>query len=80
MKTMKPAALMAVSLILLLSAFLSGCNPTEGAGNDLHPEKSYKIVEIDDCEYIFVSRRPFSGDMAMAHKGNCKNLLHHHDR
>ena len=56
--------------VMLVAVPLTGC--TDGAGNDLHPEQTYKIVVIDSCEYIFVSRRPFSGEFALAHKGNCK--------
>ena len=61
------------SLCTLLVAFLMvGCS-SEGSENDVHPEETYKTVVIDGCEYIFVSRRPWSGDMALAHKGKCKN-------
>jgi len=60
-------------LYLLLTVFLMvGCNPA-GSKNDLHPEKTYRIITIDNCEYIFISRRPWDGNMALAHKGNCKN-------
>ena len=59
------------TIYTLLVAFLMvSC---DGAENDVHPEENYKIIEIDDCEYIFISRRPFASDMAITHKGDCKN-------
>ena len=59
--------------ILLALVLCVGCgNVTEGAGNDKNPERTYRIVEIDSCEYIYISRRPFEGNMAITHKGNCK--------
>lgn len=59
-------------LAVILTALLGGCTPS-GSENDLHPEKTYKVIVIDKCEYVMVSRRPWSGEMAMAHKGNCQN-------
>ena len=44
-----------------------------GASNDLYPEEVHKVIVIEGCEYIFISRRPFDSQMALAHKGNCKN-------
>lgn len=44
-----------------------------GAGNDKTPMASYKTIIIEDCEYIFISRRPYGSDMSLSHKGNCKN-------
>lgn len=61
-------------LAILLSALLvslSGCSPT-GSENDVNPEKSYKTVTIEGHEYIFITRRPWSSEMAIAHKANCK--------
>ena len=55
---------------LLVAFLMVGC---EGSENDVHPELTYRIVEIDDCEYIYISTRPFGSDMAISHKGNCKN-------
>jgi hypothetical protein len=48
----------------------------EGAGNDLEPEKTYRIVIIENCEYVYISRRPWDSNMAIAHKGNCNNPIH----
>lgn len=59
------------TIYTLLVAFLMvSC---DGAYNDVRPEENYKIIEIDGCEYIFISRRPFASDMAITHKGDCKN-------
>tara|TARA_R110000824_G_C15210760_1_gene676586 strand:- start:1345 stop:1617 length:273 start_codon:yes stop_codon:yes gene_type:complete len=55
---------------------LSGCNPA-GSENDTNPEQTHREIIIDDCEYIFVSRRPFSAEMALTHKGNCTNQAGH---
>ncbi len=70
----KTALLLAVSLTALLA---SGCS-LSGSENDTTPSKTYKIIEIDGHEYIFISRRPWSGEMALAHSGNCKNVIHNH--
>ena len=62
-------------------ALLSGCTSNvnlAGSDNDLHPETTYRVIEIEGCEYIYLSRRPWSGEMALSHKGNCKNKLHNH--
>ena len=68
---MKISGGLAIACICLLSV---GC--FEGSGNDIHPEDTHRIIKIDGCEYIFVSRRPFSGDMAITHKGDCCNPIH----
>lgn len=61
------------TLYILLVAFLMvGCTP-EGSGNDMNIEENYKTVIIEGCEYIYVSRRPWSSEMIMTHKGNCPN-------
>lgn len=67
-------------LILLLGTLvvfliLGVSSKTQGAGNDLSPEKTYRTVIIENCEYIFVSRRPFSAEFSLTHKGNCTNHI-----
>lgn len=57
------------------TVLLTGCF---GSDNDVNPEKTYRIVRIEGCEYIFVSRRPFGAEMALSHKGNCENPIHNH--
>jgi hypothetical protein len=43
-----------------------------------------EIIEIDDCEYIVLKSTPSDnariGYGFMAHKGNCKNPIHYHNR
>lgn len=60
----------------MLSLVFLGCREyssiKSGASNDLEPQSSYQIVEIDSCEYIYLTRRPWGSEMAIAHKGNCK--------
>jgi hypothetical protein len=62
--------LLAVLLSVLLVS-LCGCSP-EGSENDVNPERTYKTVTIEGHEYIFITRRPWGGEMALAHKANCK--------
>lgn len=62
----------AIVFAVILTALLVGCSPY-GSENDVNPEKTYKIIVIEDCEYVMISRSPWMGNMALAHKGNCKN-------
>lgn len=43
-----------------------------------------EILEIDECEYIILKSTPRDnariGYGFMAHKGNCKNPVHYHNR
>lgn len=41
-----------------------------------------KVLVIDSCEYIFYKKSPVSnrGYGFMAHKGNCKNPIHDHNK
>lgn len=55
--------------ILMIALLTTGCT---GSDNDVNPQDSYRTLEIEGHEYIFISRRPFSSEMAMAHKANCK--------
>jgi len=73
MKT-KQILKLAAALAVVCCILLSGCG--EGIDNDVRPEDSYRIIEIDGCEYIFISCRPFDREMSIAHKGNCKNPQH----
>lgn len=59
-------------LVCILHAGCVGFASYEGVENDVNPETTYRIIEIDSCEYVFISRRPYSSEMAMSHKGNCK--------
>jgi hypothetical protein len=51
----------------------------EGIKND-----DVEIIEIDECEYIVFKSTPREnariGYGFMAHKGNCKNPIHYHNR
>lgn len=78
MKKMRllPSAVLTANL-LLAAVFFQSCG---GAENDAHPETSYEIKVIDSCEYIYVSRRPFSGEFSLTHKGNCKFCAARHSR
>lgn len=58
-------------IMVLLVVVISGCSPL-GSGNDANPEKTYRTVIIEEHEYIFISRRPWSSEMAIAHKANCR--------
>ncbi len=65
--------LISLAVICIMTLFILGFN---GARNDKNPEKSYKVVIIEQCEYIYISRRPFSAEFCLSHKGNCKNPIH----
>lgn len=41
-----------------------------------------EILEIDNCEYIFYKKNAGTnrGFGFMAHKGNCKNIIHYHNK
>jgi len=56
-------------LILILTILICGC--TGGGDADKNPEESYRTIIIEGHEYIFISRRPWSSEMAIAHKANC---------
>lgn len=59
-------------IVGLMAVLVGGCGVVDGGDSDVHPEKSYRIIEIEGHEYIFISRRPWSGEMALAHSGDCK--------
>lgn len=58
-----------VGYTMLVAVIFCGC---KGSENDVNIEKSYEIKVIDSCEYIYVSRRPWSEEFSLTHKGNCK--------
>ena len=66
-KTSILALTKAFFILLVMCCFFS-C----GSGNDAKPEETYEIKVIDSCEYIYVSRRPWSSEFSLTHKGNCK--------
>jgi len=61
--------------ILSVAILIISCSPS-GSENDINIESSYETIVIEGCEYIYVSRRPWSAEMMMAHKGNCSNPEH----
>ena len=61
---------MKIIIIIFISLFFISCG---GADNDLNLEKTYQIKMIDNCEYIYVSRRPYSGEFSLTHKDKSKN-------
>ncbi len=69
-KTSILAITKAFFILLVMCCFFS-CSPS-GSENDTKPEETYEIKVIDSCEYIYVSRRPWSGEFSLTHKGNCK--------
>ncbi len=60
-------------LIILAALLCSGCDFSNGSENDVHPDRSYRLVMIEGHEYIFISRRPYGAQMAIAHNANCKS-------
>jgi hypothetical protein len=72
MKKLKFTTKTAIALsTMLVAVIFCGCNP-EGSENDVNIEKTYEVKVLDSCEYIYVSRRPWSGEFSLTHKGNCK--------
>lgn len=59
-------------LCLIVSLIVFNSCITDGSENDINPVKSFDVLEIDNCEYIYITRRPFQGNMAITHKGNCR--------
>ena len=56
--------------LIILSLFLVGCSTTEEQGEALL--KTYLVLEIDGCEYIFMCKKHESKSSCLANKGNCK--------
>ncbi len=59
-------------IMVLVMTLTMSCGVKSGIENDLEPEKYYQVKVIDNCEYIYVSRRPFAAEFSITHKGNCK--------
>jgi len=68
-------------ILIILSVVFAGwhfmltANP-DGSDVDTSPETLYEVIQIGGCEYVYLSRRPWGAEMAIAHKGNCTNSLH----
>ena len=61
------------TLYILLVAFLfCSCNVPSDKEYSKIKQQDFSVITIDSCEYIFMSRMPIGGDMALSHKGNCK--------
>lgn len=61
------------TLYILLVAFLMvGCNTPDEYESKNENGITYKVIEIDGCEYIWYKDNRQYGQ-TMAHKGNCKN-------
>lgn len=56
---------------LLVSFLFCSCGVPSDKESKIK-ERGFNIITIDSCEYIFMSRLPIGGDMALSHKGNCK--------
>ena len=69
-KTSILAVTKAFFILLVMCCFFS-CSPA-GSENDTKVKETYEIKVIDSCEYIYVSRRPWSSEFSLTHKGNCK--------
>lgn len=71
MKNLK-IKLSALIIIVVLIATLGGCGVSDGREADR--VYGYRVIENDGCEYIiFWDNKP---NMAVVHKGNCKNPIH----
>jgi len=66
--------------ILFLIVVLASCRsphsnvPSRDTDIIIADHDTYKIVEIEGCEYL--ASRGSYGYYSLAHKGNCKNEIH----
>lgn len=81
-------------IVLNIILFAIGCGQMSTAEHKkLHDEKiesqihkipmdKLEVIEIDGCEYIFLKDKGSAnqGFGYMAHKGNCKNPIHSHNK
>jgi hypothetical protein len=75
MKNMKKLLLIAGTVFLLVS-----CEQDKSV-KTVHQRDNYTIVTIDDCEYIKMKNSAgYGGYGYLAHKGNCPNPIHCHNR
>jgi len=71
-----------ITLLLLITAMtITGCTPngieTIRDDNNTKPTLDYRIVMIDECEYIEVNNGVVDGRVySLTHKGDCKNTIH----
>lgn len=73
--------LVVLAVILFTSCSDQGILTSESI-NDLEVlKKNYKVVVLDECEYIIYDfSSGYGGYGYMAHKGNCKNPIHNHNK
>lgn len=62
-------------ILTTLLITLGSCAKPTGSESDIKIEESYEVKILDSCEYIYVSRRPWSAEFSLTHKGNCKYCL-----
>jgi hypothetical protein len=70
LKKRKKDLLKVANIILLLFLFAGCITKDESIQNDIN---EHRVVEIDGCEYIVMNNYPNTSDIAIAHKGNCRN-------
>lgn len=63
--------ILGVVAVLGLCVIIALMNNSDSRVQDV--KNGYAITEIDGCEYILYKEY---SQIALAHKGNCKNLIH----
>lgn len=58
-------------LALAAIGMMAGCNSNEIRRIEVNGGREFVIYEFDGCEYVCRS-----SSNSLAHKGNCKNLIH----
>lgn len=74
----KLSGLVAILAVMLCSALFSGC--MDGRTVAENGTELFRTIEIDGCQYLFTeisARESNNYAVAITHKGNCKNPIHH---
>ena len=83
-KRMLLKSVLLVALATGVGLAFSACEvPPSGqnAGRSATTLHDYKIVTVEQCEYIEVDAGFGSGQVyTLTHKGNCKNPIHEHNK
>ena len=76
---MRNILILIFSMVLFIGCTDQGILSEENSMNRTAVEENYKVIEIEDCEYILYQYTSgYSGHGFLAHKGNCSNP-HHKD-
>jgi len=81
---MRDIKLLLVGMILITLSFSCSDQGVLTSENSVDKEvasKNYKTITIEGCQYIvYDTSAGYSGYGYMAHKGNCSNPIHKHNK